>query len=357
MAEDDDKSSKTEQPTAKRLREARERGEIPLSRELNHWFIIGGGCLILLAFAPGMAASLLDILQSFIARPDEVSSDTGSIGGIFGETMRRAAMAIFLPLLVLLVSAVAGPLIQTGFLISTEPIMPHLSKINPLEGFKRMFSSRTVVEFLKSLTKLSVIAAVAYTLLAPIMPDLGHFVPLAPGATLEEFRHLLLRLTFGIFLTVTFIMLFDVIYQRLAFTAKLRMTRQEVKEENKENEGDPAIKQRIRQLRMQRARRRMMANVPKADVVVTNPTHFAVALQYDPETMVAPIVLAKGQDLIALKIREIATANRVAIVENPPLARVLHASVEVDQEVPPEHYKAVAEVISYVFRLRGRNKV
>ena len=294
------------------------------------------------------------MLQSFIAKPDQVSPDAASLSHIFGETIQRAALAIFMPLLILLVGAFCGPLLQTGFLLSAGPLIPKFSKISPLEGIKRLFSTRTLVEFLKNLAKLAVVGSVVFMLLSPVLPDIGHFITLSPGDTLEEFRHLLLRLTFGIFVTLTFIMMFDVIYQRMAFIARMRMTKQEVKDENKENEGSPEIKQRIRQLRLQRARRRMMASVPTADVVVTNPTHFAIALKYDPEKMAAPMVLAKGQDLVALKIREIATASKVAIVENPPLARALYTTVEIDEVVPPEHYKAVAEVISYVFRLRGK---
>jgi flagellar biosynthetic protein FlhB len=152
-------------------------------------------------------------------------------------------------------------------------------------------------------------------------------------------------------------MIADMTYQRLAFIARMRMTRQEVKEEMRQSEGDPIIKQRLRAIRIQRARARMMANVPKADVVITNPTHFAVALQYNPAKMSAPLCLAKGQDLIALKIREIAGEHKISIVENPPLARALYATVEIDQEISPEHYKAVAEVISYVFRLRNRGSI
>jgi flagellar biosynthetic protein FlhB len=177
---------------------------------------------------------------------------------------------------------------------------------------------------------------------------------LEPVQLVAEIRHLVLRLAFAIFATLTIVMLVDIIYQRFAFVARLRMSRQELKDESKQNEGDPIIKQRIRQIRVARARQRMMANVPKADVVITNPTHFAVALKYNPAEMAAPICLAKGQDLIALKIREIATTNKIAIVENPPLARALHATVEIDEPIAPEHYKAVAEIISYVFRLKGR---
>ncbi len=354
MAEEQDKEQKTEQPTAGRLQRAREQGQVPASKELNHWLLIGGGTLVLLAMAPGMATSLVNILRNFIAKPDQVPADAASLESLFADTMMKAGMAVAAPMLILLIAAMAGPILQTGFLLSAETITPKFSKLSPIAGFHRIFSKRAFIEFAKNLAKLSIIATVAYMLVKPTMPTLEHLIEADPHQMLGEVRHLVLRLCTGILATLTVIMLFDVIYQRMAFIARLRMTRQEVKEEMRQNEGDPLIKQRVRQIRMQRARARMMANVPKADVVITNPTHFAVALKYDPSNMAAPLCLAKGQDLIALKIREIAGNNKITIVENPPLARALYPTVEIDQEIPPEHYKAVAEVISYVFRLRGR---
>ena len=354
MAEGPDKEQKTEDPTAGRLQRAREQGQIPASRELNHWFLIGTGTLILLAFAPSLGWSLIDTLRNFIARPDQVPDDPAALQALFAETLIKAATAVAVPLLLLLVAAIAGPLLQTGFNISSSPLAPKFSKISPMAGFHRLFSARTLIEFLKNLVKLIIIASVAFTLVKPVLPGMEHLIRMEPAAMLNETRHLVLRLCIGILATLTVIMIGDILYQRMHFMAGLRMTRQEVKDESKQNEGDPMVKQRLRQLRTQRARARMMANVPKADVVITNPTHFAVALQYDPAKMAAPVCLAKGQDLIALKIREIAGLHKVTIVENPPLARALYPTVEIDQAIPPEHYKAVAEVVSYVFRLRGR---
>ena len=354
MAEEQDKDQKTEQPSQHRIDQAMQQGQGPQSRELNHWFLIGTGTLIMLAFSSTMAASLTDTLRSFIAQPEQIPDDAAAIGGVLTGTLLKAGSIIMVPLILLVAAAVAGPLLQAGVIISAEKLKPKFSKISPLAGFHRLFSVRSLMEFLKSLTKLCIIGSISYMLVRPVLPDIEHMIEIEPAAMLNELRHLVVRLCFGIFATLTIVMMADMIYQRFSFIARLRMTRQEVKDEHKQNEGDPIIKQRIRQLRVARARQRMMASVPKADVVITNPTHFAVALQYDPKNMQVPICVAKGQDLIALRIREIATANKVSIVENPPLARALHASVEIDQPISPEHYKAVAEVISYVFRLRGR---
>ncbi len=354
MAEGDDKEQKTEEPTSGRLARAREQGQAPTSREMNHWFLVGAGTLILMAFGPGMGHALTDTLRNFIARPDQVPDDSGALLDLFASTLVKAALIIAGPLLLLLAASVAGPLLQSGFLLSAHSLAPKFSKVSPVTGFHRIFSKRTLVEFGKNLAKLTLIATVAFNLVRPSLPGIEHLVQVEPVAMLEETRHLVMRLCVGILSTLTLIMVVDMVYQRFAFIANLRMTRQEVKEESRQNEGDPMVKQRLRQLRVQRARQRMMANVPKADVVITNPTHFAVALKYDPSSMVAPVCLAKGQDLIALRIREVAGQHQVTIVENPPLARALYPTVEIDQEIPPEHYKAVAEVISYVFRLRGR---
>ena len=353
MAEDDS-GQKTEQPSQGRIDQAKSRGESPQSRELNHWFVIGTATLVILAFAPHLAETMVGNLRNFIAHPQDVPDDTASLEGLLADTVEHAGLAILVPMILLLIGAAAGTLFQTGLIFSASPLTPRFSKISPVSGFHRLFSVRALVEFGKNLAKLGIIASVSFIVVKPSIVEIEHLMFLEPAEIVGEIRHLVLRLAFAIFATLTIVMLADIIYQRFAFIARLRMSRQELKDESKQNEGDPIIKQRIRQLRMARARQRMMQNVPKADVVITNPTHFAVALKYNPAEMAAPICLAKGQDLIALKIREIATTNKIAIVENPPLARALHASVEVDEPIAPEHYKAVAEVISYVFRLKGR---
>jgi flagellar biosynthetic protein FlhB len=353
MAEES-KDQKTEQPSQTRLDQAKSRGEGPQSRELNHWFVIGTATLVILVFAPHLAETTIVNLRNFIARPQDIPDNAASLQSVMAETVESTALSLLVPMVLLLIGAVAGTLFQTGIVFSWSPLIPRFSKVSPVSGFHRLFSVRALVEFLKNLAKLGIIGTVAFLVLRPVFPTIEDMVFLQPAQLVGEIRHLVLHLAFAIFATLTIVMLADIIYQRFAFVARLRMSRQELKDESKQNEGDPLIKQRIRQIRVARARQRMMANVPKADVVITNPTHFAVALKYNPAEMAAPVCVAKGQDLIALKIREVATKNKISIVENPPLARALHASVEIDEPIDPEHYKAVAEIISYVFRLKGR---
>jgi len=225
-----------------------------------------------------------------------------------------------------------------------------------LRGFGRIFSLNGVVDLVKSIAKLVLVAVLFGWVLRPQL----RMLPLLPTMELPMILAMLHRLLVGLLFTVAaaeiVIAAADYMYQRHTMLKRLRMTKQEVKDEHRQTEGDPVVKSRLRNLRMQRARSRMMAAVAKADVVVTNPTHYACALKYDPETMNAPVLVAKGQDLVALRIREIAEQNGIDIVENPPLARALYAAVEIDREIPPEQYKAVAEVISYVFRLKGKLK-
>jgi flagellar biosynthetic protein FlhB len=217
-----------------------------------------------------------------------------------------------------------------------------------------MFSSRSLAEFVRGLMKIAVVASVALFLIVPEVAHLNKLIGMEMVQLLAETKALLAKLLIGVVAIVAAIATIDVIYQRMQHLREMRMSRQEIKEEFKETEGDPLIKGRLRQLRMERTRRRMMAQVPQSDVVVTNPTHYAVALKYDPATMAAPRMMAKGVDKVAQKIREIAREHGIPVVENPPLARGLHAAVDIDQEVTPEFYKAVAEVISYIFKLKRR---
>jgi flagellar biosynthetic protein FlhB len=283
-----------------------------------------------------------------------MATDRGGLGRILSDAFMSVGVLMAVPLGMLFVAAIAGPLLQAGFTITFEPLIPTLSRISPLAGLARLFSVRSLVEFFKGLLKLAVIGGVMVVVVLPVAPGIGHFVGLEPVAMLEELKGLMLRMIGAALGVVTVIAAGDYLFQRFEFMQKMRMSKQEVKEEFKQTEGDPHIRGRLRQMRMERARRRMMQAVPKADVVVTNPTHYAVAMKYDPASMAAPVVVAKGADLIALAIRKVAEEHDVAIVESPPLARALFAAVEVDQEIPQEHYRAVAEIISYVFQLKGR---
>jgi flagellar biosynthetic protein FlhB len=352
MAEEREQSERSEEPTQKRLDEAIQRGDVVKSQEVNTWFIIGAAALNLMIFSGSMGSGLESALRGLIANAHAVAFDGNGLMHLIARLGTEIIAAAAIPFLVLMVAAVAGNMIQHRFLWSTEPLRPALSKISPAAGLKRLFSRQALVNFAKGLAKLAIVGGIMAALLWPERGRLDALVDTDPAGTLGLTRSLSLS-TLGVVVAVlTVIAALDYLWQYRQWHERQKMSLRELKEEFKQTEGDPAIKAKIRQLRQTRARKRMIAQVPKASVVITNPTHFAVALQYE-RGMNAPVCLAKGADAIALRIRAVAEEARVPIVENPPLARALHATVELDQEIPPEHYKAVAEVISYVMRLSG----
>jgi flagellar biosynthetic protein FlhB len=354
MAEEQDDSQKTEDPTSRRLDEARKRGQVANSREINNLLMLGVFSLSVLLFGGGAAGALYKASMPFIESSDLIPADFGHLVQIGWKLLGALLIAGVIPLVLAIAAAIGAGYLQFGLIFSAESITPKLSKISPLAGLKRMFSMRAMAEFVRGLLKIAVVAAVAAFL---ILPEVAHFnklIGMEMIQLLAEMKWLLAKLLIGVVSIVAAIATVDVIYQRMQHLREMRMSRQEIKDEFKETEGDPLVKGRLRQLRMERTRRRMMAQVPHSDVVVTNPTHYAVALKYDPGTMAAPKMMAKGVDQVAQKIREIAKEHGIPIVENPPLARGLYAAVEIDQEVTPEFYKAVAEVISYIFRLKRR---
>jgi flagellar biosynthetic protein FlhB len=354
MAEENDDSQKTEEPTHKRLEDARKQGQVATSREVNHWFMIGAGALWIAVFGPAAAKSLGLSMVKFIEMPETIPTDPEHLRVVLMNVLRDAGSALLVPLLIMMAAALAAGLLQGGFVIALDRITPKLEKISLAGGAKRLFSLRAILEFLKGLLKLTVVAAVVTLLIMPRMENLPSFAGLETVQITGLIYDLSKDVLIYVLSVVTVIAALDFLYQKFEFRKSLRMSRHELREEFKQTEGDPMIKSRLRQIRMERARRRMMAAVPEADVVITNPTHFAVALKYEPSEMTAPTVVAKGVDFLAQKIRDIAQDNAVAIVENPPLARALYAGVELDQEIPAEHYKAVAEIIGYVFRLKRK---
>ncbi len=355
MAEDSDDSQRTEEPSQRKLQHARSEGQVAQSREVSTWFMLTTGGAIVLLLAPSIALSLKRSLGLFV-EPQRFLTPGGILWPAVGRALGEAATSLALPLLFAVLAAVAGTVVQTGLVFATEKIGFDLAHLSPAAGMRRLFSLRALFEFLKSLAKVAVVVAVAAISLSGELDRL----PLLSGAPAEsilgEIDHAVLRLLVGVLAALTALAAADYFYQRFTLMRSLRMTKQEVKEELKQSEGDPIIKARLKQIRMERARRRMMAAVPGASVVITNPTHYAVALKYEMGEAGAPRVVAKGADLIAQRIRELALENDVPIVENPPLARALYAGVELDREIPPEHYKAVAEIIGYVFRLKGKLK-
>jgi flagellar biosynthesis protein FlhB len=354
MADDNtDESQKTEEPTSRRLEQAREKGQVAKSQEVNHGFMILAIAIVVGVFGEPFVTGIAKSLYPFIARPHEMSLDGAQLRAILTDVLWRLGLAVLIPVTIMVVLAVVSGLSQNGLLISFESIKPKLEKISVQKGLKRLFSSRSAVEFLKGVAKISIVAAVVVILVWPewrILPNLTSF-----GAEdiLVLLQSLSIRILIGVLAVMMVIAALDFLYQKQQHSKQLRMSRQDVKDEYKQTEGDPMVKSRLRQIRTERARKRMMAAVPEADVVVTNPTHFAVALKYDGDRMQAPVLVAKGADLIAQRIREVAKEHNVPIVRNPPLTRALYDGVDLDQEVPAEHYKAVAEIIGYVMRLKN----
>lgn len=354
MAEGTDDEDKTEEPTAKKLREAREKGQVAHSREVNTWLILFAATLVLTLMARGIGHDLSIMLREFIARPHSFNMDTFSLFRLMGEILVQLAWIIGPALLIFFVVAGLSSFIQIGPLVSYESIKPKLEKLNPLKGAKRVFGSKAWLEFAKAFIKMMLVGVVTTLVLIPIFSDAPGMVGLYPAAMIDTMKEHARSLLISVLSILFVFAAIDYTIQRMQLNKQLRMSRQELKDEYKQTEGDPHIKARLRELRMRRARKRMMANVPKASVVITNPTHYAIALEYNQDKNGAPVVVAKGQDRIALKIREVAKENNVPIIENPPLARTMYDHVEIDQEIPEQHYKAVAEIISYVLSLKRR---
>lgn len=354
MAGDSDDSQKTEEPTGRKLQEAHDQGQVAKSQEVNNLLMILALTISVAAFGGAIARDIVNMSLPFIETPDQVPTDIGHLTTMGWKLLGMILLAGAAPLVMALFAAFGAGYLQFGLILSSDGLMPDLGKISPLAGLKRIFSLRSLSEFLKGLLKIAVVGGIAYVVITPSVGELHKLIGMEIVQLLGVIVDLLKRLLFTVFAAMVVIALADVLYQRYEHVKGLRMSRQEIKDEMRESEGDPMIKGRLRQLRMERARKRMMAEVPKADVVVTNPTHYAVALRYDQAEMTAPKVIAKGVDSLAQKIREIAAAADIPVVENPPLARGLYASVEIDQEVPQEFYKAVAEVIGYIYKLKRK---
>ncbi|MDP6590724.1 MAG: flagellar biosynthesis protein FlhB, partial [Alphaproteobacteria bacterium] len=332
----------------------RKKGQGVNSREVTNLFMLVAAAIVVAVILPGVMGDVTTSMRPFIAEPHLMKLGDADAPAGLASVATSLLYALAGPLGIFVVAALAAGLVQRGFNVSTESMKPELKKISLIKGLKRMFSLRSSMEFAKGIAKLVIVGAVG---VATIMPELDSLELLTSMSTLQymaQIHDLVIRLLVGVCSILALIAGLDYLYQRYEFLKQMKMSRQEIKDEYKQTEGDPAIKGKIRQLRQERARGRMMAAVPEADVVVTNPTHFAVALKYDADNMNAPTLVAKGADLVAKRIREVAEESDVPIVRNPPLTRALYAAVDLDQEVPVEHYKAVAEVIGYVWRLKGK---
>lgn len=354
MADDgQENSERTEEPTQKRLDDALERGDVVKSQEVNTWFIIAAATLILMSFSGAMSARLTAGFVGFLANAGTMPADGPGLMAVLRRTDFAVLAAVSVPFLLLMLAALGGNLIQHRLVWSTESLMPKLEKISPMAGAKRLFSKQSLMNFVKGLVKLGLVGAVMTALLWPERFRLESLVRMDIPAVLVMAKSLSLQLLGFVVAVLALIAAADYLFQYRVWHEKQKMSLRDLKEEFKQSEGDPHIKGKLRRMRLERSRKRMMADVPKASVVIMNPTHFAVALQYD-RGMSAPVCVAKGLDRVALKIREIAEQHDIPVVENPPLARALHATVEIEQEIPAEHYKAVADVISFVMRLRRK---
>lgn len=347
---DESSEDKTEQATPKKRRDAREKGEVAKSRELPSVAVLLAGLLTFSLFGVYMYAGIKEMMIKTFKLPFHNSlSVTEFIR--FSEQMIQSFLLIMMPMAGMIVlAAVAANILQVGFMISAETLKPKFSKIDPIKGLGRLFSKQSVMELVKCIVKLVIVGGVGYVTLLGEMDRISMLGYLPHEEIITYIALATLKLFVRCALAMIIIVAIDYAFQKWQFETKLKMSKKEVKDEHKESEGDPMIKSRIRNIQMQMARNRMMQNVPDADVVITNPTHYAIALKYDDKAMAAPRVVAKGKGEIALKIKEIAKKNHILMVENRTLAQTLYQMVSVDQEVPPLLYQAVAEVLAYVYK-------
>ena len=352
MADEDD-ASKTEEPTDKKLTEAKRKGNIAQSQEIKHWGVLLAATATLVMLAPMMATNIRKTIYPFIQQPHAVSFDFEHLRLTLWNTIGDVFLILTPFLALMVVAALVSNIGQFGLNISTEKIKPDFGKLSLLKGLKKMFSVRSTVEFLKGILKLVVVSVVSAYLAMPLLGDIELLPQVDFGYSLDKIHTIAILMTAGTVGVMTVIAALDFVFQKFQHMKQMRMTKQEVKDEQKQQDGDPQVKARIRRVRMERAQQRMMQAVEEADVVITNPTHYAVALSYKMSEMAAPKLVGKGVDHLAFRIRDVAEANDIPLVENPPLARALYASVELDEEIPAEHFKAVAEVIGFVMRKRG----
>lgn len=358
MAEALDDGQKTEEPTQRKLEEARKRGDVPTSREVGAAMSVLALLVLAGGLGPSLSQGLLAAFLPLVENPADFVLATPADALNLLWWVAGGTGVVLLPLAGLLLAAGAlGALGQGSIVVSGDRIQPKLNRLSPLAGFKRLFSLKNLVEFLKGLAKVTAIGACVAVVVKKELGQAEAMVLSDPALLPAWMGEVAVDLLLAVLVAVLAIAVLDLVWQYVSWRRNQRMSLQELKEEFRQSEGDPHLKARIKQLRRDRARNRMFAELPTATVVVTNPTHFAVALRYDLSKAAAPVCVAKGMDLVALRIREKATEHDVPLVENPPLARALHKSVEIGEEVAPEHYMAVAEVVSYVLSLKAKTTV
>ncbi|HEX7343905.1 MAG TPA: flagellar biosynthesis protein FlhB [bacterium] len=346
---------KTEQPTGRRRRQARKKGQVVKSVEVNSALILLGGLVSLTVFGGYMLSRMMAANRFIFSQLSSIQLTPETLQGQF-LSGALLWVSILAPLLIsIVIIGLAANILQSGLLFASESIKPKFSNLNPIKGIKRLGSKRSLVELLKGILKIAIVGWIGYLTLAGLSREM---VPLMDRSVWDIFQWIcsgILRVGYRTIIVLVILAILDYAYQRWEHIQSLKMTKQEVKDEHRQAEGDPQVKSKIRSIQLRTALRRMMKDVHKADVVITNPTEIAIALSYVPEKMSAPIVLAKGKRLIAERIREIARQHEIPLVENKPLAQALYKAADVGQEIPGNFYQAVAEILAYVYRLRGEN--
>jgi flagellar biosynthetic protein FlhB len=357
VAENEDGQEKSEEPSSKRLQDAKDKGEVPRSKELNTALLLLAGSIGLLVMGKQIGNGLAEMLKSALDIERQVIYEPTLMLSNAISTLWEAFLLIIPLIIVMVIAVFASPLMIGGFTFSTKKIQPKLTNMSPLKGAKKLFGTEGLMELVKSILKVLLIGGLAAILVIQLFDEvlgISRFeFPTAYAKTIQMAGWFFL----AVCSTIIIIAAIDVPFQMWQHKKKQRMTKKEVKEERKGTEGSPEVKSKIRQLQMEAAMRRMMEEVPKADVIITNPTHYAVALKYDDSKMGAPKLVAKGTDLVAARIREIATENNIPLVSAPPLARAIHFSTEIDQEIPARLYLAVAQILAYIYQLSNANSV
>lgn len=351
MAEDSGQD-KSEEPTEKRLTDARKKGQIPRSRELNTFVALMTGSVMLIFTGKSITKGLSELMRQQLSLSREVIYDAASPVIFFEQVLLDGILLIFPLAIPLVIVALLTPMMMGGWNFTTESMVPKFSKMNPLSGLKRMFGVQGLVGLIQSIVKIALVFFVAGSLFKFYFDQFMGLNSLSLSSGIYKSADIILFSLLILSSTLILVVAIDVPYQLWNTKRQLKMTKQEVKDESKEQEGNPEVKGQIRRKQMEMAQQRMMDEVPKADVIVTNPAHFAVALKYDPMSAGAPVVLAKGTDLIAAQIRNVATAEDIPLVAAPPLARALYYSTKIDEEIPQGLFLAVAQILAYVFQLK-----
>ncbi|KQY83578.1 MULTISPECIES: flagellar biosynthesis protein FlhB [unclassified Brevundimonas] len=357
MSEGADPESKTEEATPRKLEDARKKGDVAKSPDVASTLSLAGASAAVLMTGGYFATSMAEQLLPFIAAPHTMLGGLEAGAGVEIGAIALWAVAPFLGVVMLatILGGVGGNVAQSGLIFSADKLKPDWSKVSPMKGFKRIFGPDGLVQFIKTFIKLLAVGFICWMVLKPRLRDLENMAAMPPAMILPVARDMILALVVATLILLAFTAGADFLWQKFRFAERMKMTKEEIKEDYKQSEGDPHVKAKLKQIRAQRSRQRMMQNVPKATVIITNPTHYSVALRYEPgEGDPAPICVAKGVDALALRIREVAREHQVPIVENVPLARALYAAVEVDQTIPREHFEAAARVIGFVMQKRKK---